>query len=198
MPIVPKVPLIVPMTTDQNGFCVWFTGFSGAGKSTIAELLGRKLEQHGRTVSLLDGDVVRNHLSAGLGFSKEDRDTNVRRIGFVASEIVRHGGAVICAAITPYQGARDEVRTMIGPKKFVLVFVDTPLGVCEERDPKGLYSKARNGEIKGFTGLDDPYEPPNNAEIVLNTTDRSPTECMGQVLEFLTLNGHLAKEGSGT
>lgn len=145
---------------------------------------------------MLDGDVVRRYLSKELGFSKEDRDTNVRRIGFVASEVVRHHGAVICAAIAPYEEARDEVRNMVGADRFILVYVDTPLEVCEQRDPKGLYAKARRGEIKGFTGLDDPYEPPINSEIVIQTTERSPSECMEQVMSFLTQMGHLNQNDS--
>ena len=125
-------------------------------------------------MTLLDGDVVRTHLSKGLGFSAEDRDTNIRRIGFVASEIVRHGGCAICAAISPYRATRDEVRAMVGEENFVEVFVDTPIEVCEERDTKGMYAKARRGEIKGFTGIDDPYEPPASPEIVLKTVGVTP------------------------
>jgi sulfate adenylyltransferase len=144
----------------QQGFCIWFTGLSGAGKSTTAELLTELLLEHGRQSTLLDGDVVRTHLSKGLGFSKEDRDTNIRRIGFVASEIVRHGGVAICAAVSPYRGTRNDVRNMVGADCFIEVFVDTPLELCEQRDTKGIYAQARRGEIKNFTGIDDPYERP--------------------------------------
>ena len=132
----------------QQGLCLWFTGLSGAGKSTTAEILTVKLLEHGRQVTILDGDVVRTHLSKGLGFSKEDRDTNIRRIGFVASEIARHGGGVICAAVRPYRATRNECRGMFGPGHFIEVFVDTPLEVCEERDVKGMYKQAREGNSK--------------------------------------------------
>ena len=155
----------ISLPLDQQGFCLWFTGLSGAGKSTIAEILAILLMEHGRQVTLLDGDVVRTHLSKGLGFSKEDRDTNILRIGFVAAEIVRHHGVVICAAGSPYRAARNECRAMVGANHFVEIFVDTPLEVCEQRDIKGMYSKARRGELKGFTGIDDPYEEPLNPEI---------------------------------
>lgn len=155
---------------DRQGFCVWFTGLSGAGKSATAELLTVMLNEKGRRVTVLDGDVVRTHLSKGLSFSREDRDANILRIAFVAAEIVRHGGAVICAAVSPYRATRNEARQMIGDN-FIEVFVDTPLEVCESRDTKGMYSKARRGEITGFTGIDDPYEPPENAEITLETVN---------------------------
>ncbi len=153
----------------KQGVCIWFTGLSGAGKSTTAEVLTQLLLQFGRTLTVLDGDVVRTHLSKGLGFSKEDRDTNIRRIGWVAAEIVRHGGTAICAAISPYRAIRNEVRGMVGTEHFVEVFVDTPIEVCEQRDYKGMYAKARRGEIKGFTGIDDPYESPEHPEITLDT-----------------------------
>src|SRR5262249_39020069 len=148
----------------RQGVCVWFTGLGGAGKSTTAEVLTVLLLEQGRQVTVLDGDVVRTHLSKGLGYSKEDRDTNIRRIGFVAAEIVRHGGVVVCAAVSPYRATRSDVRLMVGTDHFVEVFVDTPLEVCEARDTKGLYAKARRGEIKNFTGIDDPYEPPETPE----------------------------------
>ncbi|HEY7784305.1 MAG TPA: bifunctional sulfate adenylyltransferase/adenylylsulfate kinase [Pyrinomonadaceae bacterium] len=169
----------------RQGFCVWFTGLSGAGKSTTAEVLTVLLQQHGRQVTLLDGDVVRTHLSRGLGFSKEDRDLNIRRIGFVASEIVRHGGAVLCAAVSPYRATRNDVRNLIGSDRFVEVFVDTPLEECERRDAKGMYAKARRGEIKHFTGVDDPYEPPQHAEVRLETLSRSPEENADLILGYL-------------
>jgi sulfate adenylyltransferase len=154
----------------KQGFCVWFTGFSGAGKSTTAEALLSQLLERGRQVTVLDGDVVRTNLSKGLGFSKEDRDANILRIGFVAAEIVRHGGAVVCAAVSPYRSTRDQVRELVGSEHFIEVFVDTPLEVCEARDTKGMYAQARRGTIKGFTGIDDPYEAPMNADVTLDTT----------------------------
>jgi sulfate adenylyltransferase len=173
----------------QRGFCVWLTGLSGAGKSTISAILARRLEDRGRAVTLLDGDVVRMHLSKGLGFSKEDRDANVSRIGFVASEIVRHDGAVICAVVSPYEAARNQVRNMVGDDRFVLVFVDTPLDVCEQRDLKGLYAKARRGELKHFTGIDDPYERPAAPDVVLTTAQCPAEECASRVERLLVDRG---------
>src|SRR5947207_7340686 len=146
----------------------------------------------GRRVTLLDGDVVRTHLSKGLGFSREDRDANIRRIGFVASEIVRHDGAVICAAISPYHRARDESRTMVGRERFVLVYVNTPLEVCEQRDVKGFYAKVRRGEIHGFTGVDDPYEVPTDADVVVTTTDCLPDKNAERIIAHLLSRGLLA------
>jgi len=178
----------------DRGFCVWFTGLSGAGKSTIADILAIMLMERGRQATLLDGDVVRTHLSKGLGFSKEDRDTNIRRIGFVASEITRHRGAAICAAISPYRSIRDEVRGIVGNDSFIEVFVDTPIEVCESRDTKGMYAKARSGEIKGFTGIDDPYESPVNPEITLTTTDCSPEENARKIITYLEERGNLEPE----
>jgi sulfate adenylyltransferase len=173
----------------RQGVCVWFTGLSGAGKSTTAEILTVLLLERGRHVTVLDGDVVRTHLSKGLGFSKEDRDTNIRRIGFVAAEIVRHGGVALCAAVSPYRVTRDEVRHMVGADHFIEVFVDTPLEVCERRDSKGVYAKARRGEITGFTGIDDPYEAPASPEITLDTVVTSPDGNARRVLD------HLARQG---
>jgi len=175
----------------KQGFTVWFTGLSGSGKSTTAEILTTLLLEHGRQVTQLDGDVVRTHLSKGLGFSKEDRDINIRRIGFVAGEIVRHRGVAVCAAVSPYRATRNDVRNMVGSDNFIEVFVDTPLEVCEDRDVKGLYAKARRGEIKGFTGIDDPYEPPNNPEIVLDTVNHTAEENAHQIVEYLTQRGFL-------
>ncbi len=175
----------------RQGVCIWFTGLSGAGKSTTAEVLTMLLLEHGRQVTVLDGDVVRTHLSKGLGFSKEDRDTNIRRIGFVAAEIVRHGGVVVCAAVSPYRATRDDVRTMVGTDHFAEVFVDTPLEVCEARDSKGMYGKARRGEIKGFTGIDDPYEEPAAPEVTLSTTDCPPEENARKIIRYLAEKGFL-------
>ncbi|UCF61471.1 MAG: bifunctional sulfate adenylyltransferase/adenylylsulfate kinase [Anaerolineaceae bacterium] len=179
----------------KQGACVWFTGLSGAGKSTIASVLTVMLQEHGRHVTVLDGDVVRTHLSKGLGFSKEDRDTNIRRIGFVASEIVRHGGIAVCAAVSPYRATRNDVRNMVGADHYVEVFVDTPLEVCEQRDAKGLYAKARRGEIKGFTGIDDPYEAPLHPEIHLDTVKYTPEENAHRIVEHLQSKGFVRGEG---
>jgi sulfate adenylyltransferase len=173
----------------RQGVCVWFTGLSGAGKTATAEVLTSLLLEHGRQVTVLDGDVVRTHLSKGLGFSKEDRDANIRRIGFVAAEIVRHGGAAICAAISPYRATRDEVRAMVGADRFIEVFVDTPLEVCESRDTKGMYAKARRGEITGFTGIDDPYEPPLRPEITLDTVRLGAEDNARRILDLLLTHG---------
>ena len=173
------------------GFTIWFTGLSGCGKSTIASALIPMLMEHGRQATVLDGDVVRTHLSKGLGFSKEDRDTNILRIGYVAGEIARHNGTVICAAISPYRNTRSEARKMSGDERFVEIFVNTPLEVCEQRDIKGLYAKARRGEIKGFTGIDDPYEEPLNAEVVLNTVDSTPEENARAIIGYLKEQGFL-------
>lgn len=169
----------------RQGFCLWFTGLSGSGKSTTADIVTIMLLEHGRQVTVLDGDVIRTHLSKGLGFSKEDRETNIRRIGFVAAEVVRHDGVVICAAISPYRTTRDECRAMMGSDRFCEVFVNTPLAVCEDRDPKGMYALARAGRLTGFTGIDDPYEPPPAAEITLDTVTRSAEENAERIISYL-------------
>ena len=179
----------------KQGLCIWFTGLSGSGKSTIAEALTPMLLERGREATTLDGDVVRTHLSKGLGFSKEDRDTNILRIGFVAGEIARHTGTAICAAISPYSKTRNEARKMVGGDQFVEVFVNTPLETCEERDIKGLYAKARSGEIKGFTGIDDPYEVPVNPEIAVTTEDKTPTDCAREIIDYLEERGFLKPDG---
>ncbi len=175
----------------QQGVCIWFTGLSGSGKSTTAEIVSWMVMEHGRRVTVLDGDVVRTHLSKGLGFSKEDRDTNVRRIGFVASELVRTGGVVVCSVVSPYRAPRDEVRAMVGSDQFVEVFVDTPLEVCEARDVKGMYAKARSGALKGFTGIDDPYEAPEHPEIKLDTVRGTPQENAARIIACLIERGFL-------
>ncbi|MBZ0300450.1 MAG: bifunctional sulfate adenylyltransferase/adenylylsulfate kinase [Anaerolineae bacterium] len=177
----------------RQGACIWFTGLSGAGKSTTADVLTVMLLEHGRQVTILDGDIVRTHLSKGLGFSKEDRDVNIRRIGFVAAEIVRHGGIAICAAVSPYRATRNDVRNMVGDG-FIEVYMDTPLEVCEARDTKGMYAKARAGEIKGFTGIDDPYEPPLNSEITLKTEGVTPEQNAALILDYLIKQGLIQKE----
>lgn len=180
----------------KQGVCIWFTGLSGAGKSTIAQVLIPMLLERGRQCTILDGDVVRTHLSKGLGFSREDRDTNILRIGFVAGEIVRHNGTVICAAISPYRIARNEARKMVGEDRFIEVYVNTPIEVCEQRDVKGMYARARRGEIKGFTGIDDPYEEPLQPEIVLETVNVSPEENARKIISYLEERGFLLKDGS--
>lgn len=175
----------------EQGFCVWFTGLPSAGKSTIAAILVVMLNEHGRRFTLLDGDVVRTHLSKGLGFSKADRDANILRIGFVASEIVKHHGVAVCAAVSPYGATRNQVRTVVGPERFIECFVDTPIEVCEQRDVKQLYAKARRGEIKGFTGVDDPYEPPQAPELRLTTTDSTPEDSAHRIIHHLVEKGFL-------
>lgn len=175
----------------KQGFCVWFTGLSASGKSTTAEILTVLLQEFGRQVTVLDGDVVRNHLSRGLGFTKEDRDSNIHRIGFVASEIVKHQGTVICAAVSPYRATRNDVRNMIGAERFIEVFVNTPLEECERRDVKGMYLKARRGELKNFTGIDDPYEPPVDPELELETTLNSAEDNARSIIAYLTDRGFL-------
>jgi sulfate adenylyltransferase len=177
----------------KQGFTVFFTGLSGSGKSTIANaLLVKFLEMGGQPVTLLDGDIVRKHLSSELGFSKEHRDINIRRIGFVASEITKNGGIAICAPIAPYESVRQEVRQMVEPGGgFVLVHVATPLEVCEQRDRKGLYAKARAGKIQQFTGISDPYESPREAEVVLDTTDMTPEEAAHAIILHLEREGYV-------
>jgi len=169
-----------------GGFTLWFTGLSGSGKSTIAHVIGPELDKRGLVVEYLDGDSIRQHLSKGLGFSKEDRDTNIERIGWVASRLTRQGGAVIAAAISPYRETRAKARELVeqfGP--FVEVFVATSLDECARRDVNGLYAKAFAGEIKGFTGVDDPYEAPENPEIVVETEGKTPEESAQVVVEKL-------------
>jgi len=180
----------------KQGVCIWFTGLSGSGKSTTAEILTSLLLERGRQITLLDGDVVRTHLSKGLGFSREDRDVNILRIGYVASEIARHGGTAITAAISPYRATRNETRKMVG-ENFIEVFVDTPIEVCESRDVKGLYARARRGQITGFTGVDDPYEEPVNPEITLDTVNFSAEDNAWKIISFLEEQGYILPNGSG-
>jgi len=168
---------------EMPGCCVWFTGLSGAGKSTIADIVVAELRARGRKVELLDGDEVREHLSKGLGFSKADRDTNIRRIGWVASVLARNGVVAVTAAISPYRAVRDEVRSWT--ENFVEVHVATTLDECEARDVKGLYARARAGEIPEFTGVSDPYEPPLAPEIRVETSGRAPDESAAEVVAWL-------------
>lgn len=173
----------------EKGFILWFTGLSGSGKTTITKALEPELKARGCKVEILDGDVVRTNLSKGLGFSQEDRDTNIRRIGFVAHLLSRNGVAVMTAAISPYRAIRDEIRAM--EPNFVEVYITAPLEVCEDRDVKGLYAKARAGEIKGFTGIDDPYEEPLNPEIICYTERESVEESVKKVLTKLEQLGYI-------
>jgi adenylyl-sulfate kinase len=166
---------------------LWFTGLSGSGKSTIAAVVVDDLRRRGHRVELLDGDEVRENLSAGLGFSKADRDTNIRRIGWVAALLARNGVVAVTAAISPYRSVRDEVRATID--QFVEVYVDTPIEVCEERDVKGLYERARAGEIPAFTGVSDPYEPPRAPEVHVVTHDRNPAASAAEVIDYLERSG---------
>lgn len=173
----------------EKGFILWFTGLSGSGKTTITKALEPELKARGCKVEILDGDVVRTNLSKGLGFSQEDRDTNIRRIGFVAHLLSRNGVVAMTAAISPYRAIRDEIRAM--EPNFVEVYVTAPLEVCESRDVKGLYAKARAGEIKGFTGIDDPYEEPVNPEIICYTERESVEESVKKVLTKLEQLGYI-------
>lgn len=171
---------------NRRGLVIFFTGLPGAGKSTLAQALAALLEQSGRTVSLLDGDEVRRLLSSELGYSRAHRDLNVLRIGYVATQVARHGGIAICAQIAPYAAARAQVRRQASEAGgFLLVHVSTPLEVCERRDPKGHYARARAGLLPGFTGVSDPYEPPNDADVVIDTQDCSPHVAAERVLMHL-------------
>jgi len=177
------------MQDNERGFTLWFTGLPGAGKTTVAEIVEKELRERGRRVEVLDGDIVRTNLSKGLGFSREDRNINVLRIGFVANLLTRNGVAVIVSAISPYKEPRDQVRRRI--IDFVEVFVDAPLEVCAERDVKGLYKKAFAGEIEQFTGVSDPYEPPAAPDLVLKTAEEEPEESARKVIEKLEFFGYL-------
>ncbi len=181
------------MSKLDQGVTIWMTGLSGAGKSTITEHLVPLLKERGKKVEVLDGDVVRTNLSKGLGFSKEDRDTNIRRIGFVSNLLSRNGVYAITAAISPYKEVRQEVREMT--ENFVEVYVNASVDECIKRDVKGLYKKALAGEIKQFTGISDPYEPPENPEVVCNTEEETPLESAMKIIAYLEQEGFLAKKG---
>lgn len=169
---------------EDKGFTLWFTGLSGAGKTTISEIVARELRARGSKLEILDGDVVRENLSKGLGFSKEDRDTNIRRIAFVADLLSRNGTPVITAAISPYREIRREARDLMG-ERFIEVYIEASVDVCAERDVKGLYAKAFAGEIKEFTGVSDPYEAPENPEVTLKTAEEEPEESAGRLISYL-------------
>lgn len=183
----------------KRGACLWFTGLSGSGKTTTAQRVVRLLEERGRLITVLDGDVVRTHLSRGLGFSREDRDENVRRVGFVAAEVVRHGGMAICALVSPYRATRDEVRAMVdatgGEGAFIEIYVDTPLEVVIKRDVKGLYAASRRGEVERMTGLADPYEPPLTPELHLATVGHTVGQNSRAVTSYLDEHGYLDEPG---
>ena len=174
----------------NQGFTVWMTGLSGSGKSTLTRGLARELERRGLKFDVLDGDEIRTHLSKGRGFSREDRDTNIRRVGYVCSKITKYGGIAIAACISPYRATRDECRALIGT--FIEVYVKASVEACEKRDVKGLYARARAGEIEGFTGVDDPYEEPLNPEVVCDTARESVTESVGKIVEYLEKGGWIA------
>ena len=172
--------------TNDRGFVLWLTGLSGAGKSTVAAKLGPALAERGHRVELLDGDEVRTNLCQGLGFSRQDRDTNIARIGYVAAKLSKHGVAVLVAAISPYREARDQVRATVD--NFVEVHVAAPVSTCAQRDPKGLYAKALAGQITNFTGISDPYQPPLEPEIILHTDTESVDDSVHQVITWLETN----------
>ncbi|HET9008368.1 MAG TPA: adenylyl-sulfate kinase [Actinomycetes bacterium] len=175
-----------PLRPTLQGVTVWFTGLPSAGKTTIANLVGERLAQGGRPVEVLDGDVVRSHLSRGLGFSKADRDENIRRIGYVAGLLTGHGVTVLVSAVSPYRAVRDELRTTIGRVGgFLEVHVATDLATCRARDVKGLYARQARGELRGLTGVDDPYEPPLAPELVLDTAVEPPEASADRVLALL-------------
>jgi adenylyl-sulfate kinase len=178
---------------EHKGFTLWFTGLSGAGKTTVSEILIRRLREQGAKVEVLDGDIVRTHLSKGLGFSKEDRDTNIRRIGFVCELLSRNGVIAIAAAISPYRAIRDEVRASI--ENFVEVYAHCPIDVLAERDVKGLYKKALAGEIKNFTGVSDPYEEPLNPEVRIDSSRETPQESAEKIWHKLVEMGLLVLDG---
>ena len=175
----------------RQGFCVWITGLSGSGKTTVADILSVRIQERGRRVTLLDGDIIRSTISSDLSFSRQDRDTQVRRTGVVAAEAVRHHGAVVCASLSPFAGSRAEVRQMIGRESFLLVYLDTPIDVCRGRDPKGLYARAGRGLIAGMTGMESPFEPPGDADLTLSTEHVTPDAVVAVVLAEMEKRGFI-------
>lgn len=182
------------MKNANQGFTLWFTGLPCSGKSTLSQIVAAELERRGRGVEVLDGDIVRENLTKGLGFSKEDRDTNIRRIGFVCGLLSKHGAVAISAAISPYRAVRDHVRSQI--TNFIEVFVDTPLELCIQRDVKGMYKKALAGQMKNFTGIDDPYEAPLNSELTIKTAHETAEKSAARVLAYLEEKGFIEPAGS--
>src|SRR6478609_449669 len=178
----------------EKGFCLWFTGLSGSGKTTITNVLVKVMRKRGSKLEVLDADIVRQNLSKGLGFSKEDRDTNIRRVAFVADLLSRNEVPVITAAISPYRELRDEARAKMDGR-FIEAYVKASVETCEERDVKGLYAKARSGEIKEFTGVSYPYEAPESAELVLETEEQTPEESARQILDYLEDQGLIPSAG---
>jgi adenylyl-sulfate kinase len=178
----------------NTGFTIWFTGLSGAGKSTLSEIIEKRLKERGRNVEVLDGDIVRTHLSKGLGFSREDRDTNIKRIGFVCALLTRNNVVCISAAIAPYGDAREWARREIG--NFVEIYIKCPLEVCRQRDVKGLYKLVDEGKIKNFTGVDDPYEEPEHPELVIETDKQTIEESVSRIFAKLVELGYLEEEGN--
>jgi adenylylsulfate kinase len=181
----------------ERGFTLWFTGLSGAGKTTISNLVVKELHERGSRIEVLDGDIVRENLSKGLGFSKQDRDINIRRIAFVADLLSRNDVPVITAAISPYRALRDEARGLMDGR-FIEAYVKASVEECERRDVKGLYAKARAGEIKEFTGVSDPYEPPQNPELELDTENETPEESAAKIIEYLESHRFLAPKGDAS
>ncbi len=179
----------------MGGFTVWFTGLPASGKSTLARLLERVLRERGLSVVVLDGDEVRQKLSKGLGYSKEDRDENIRRIAYVAKLLTRCGAVAICCAISPYRAIREEARSEIG--RFIEIYTKCPIGICQRRDPKGLYAKALRGEIKSFTGVSDPYEEPLSPEVVVETDKESPEQSLAKIVKYLEDHEYLPRAGAG-
>jgi sulfate adenylyltransferase len=199
-PGIPKFREYMPTKRDEpgagiravgRGVCIWVTGLSGSGKTTTALRLREVIEQAGTVVTLLDGDIVRRHLFPQLGFTRADRDRNVLGVAWVAAEIVRHGGVVICSLISPYRVAREQARSLVGAAQFLEVFADAPVEVCEARDVKGLYGLARGGQINAMTGVDDPYEPPKNPDVTLDTVGRSVDQNVRELLRILHERGLL-------
>jgi sulfate adenylyltransferase len=190
-PEVAKILADSTLPQHKQGFCLWFTGLSGSGKSTIAQSIEAIIAEQGRRITMLDGDIVRQNLSKGLGFSREDRDTNVKRVGFVAQQVVYHHGVAICALISPFEQTRKQVRCLFDEQSFIEIYVSTPLEICEKRDPKGHYSRSRHGKMANFTGVDSAYEPPANPDITIDTTLTSVAQSVRIIVNVLERRGFL-------